>query len=180
MEGPDTDPLLRGLAAGDERSFEALYDRYAAAMYRVALKMLGAAEDAEDVVQEVFMAVARSRKSMAEVRDLQAYLFISLRRAAARCAARRARMLAVRRAAADLAPPPRQRSEPDDPRRRRLQRALLALPEAQRDTLALKIDGGLTFAQIGKVMDVGANTAASRYRYAMLKLKESLNGELHR
>jgi RNA polymerase sigma-70 factor (ECF subfamily) len=38
----------------------------------------------------------------------------------------------------------------------------------------LKIDGGLTFAQIAEVLNVNANTAASRYRYAIAKLRQSL------
>ena len=61
MDGPGTDPLLLGLAAGDERAFAALYDRFAARMYRTALRILGSREDAEDVVQDVFLAAVRSR-----------------------------------------------------------------------------------------------------------------------
>ncbi len=176
MQGPDVDPLLLGLAAGDERAYEALYDRFAVPLYRVALRILGSPEDAEDAVQDVFTAVARSRNRLGEVRDLAAYLFASLYRAADRCAARRARVLRARRAAAEVVPPPVQRPQPDDPRRRWLQQAMRALPDAQRETLILKIDGGLTFAQIAEVMAVSAHTAASRYRYALTKLKTSLSG----
>jgi DNA-directed RNA polymerase specialized sigma24 family protein len=50
VNGPDTDLLLLGLAAGDERSFVALYDRFAVPMYRAAFRILGSREDAEDVV----------------------------------------------------------------------------------------------------------------------------------
>ena len=91
MDVPDTDPLLLGLAAGDERAFAALYDRFAARMYRAALRILGRREDAEDVIQEVFLAVVRSRERLGEVRDLTAYLFTALHRAAGRCALRRPR-----------------------------------------------------------------------------------------
>ena len=48
------------------------------------------------------------------------------------------------------------------------------LPDAQREVLALKIDGGLTFAEIGEALDVSANTVASRYRYALDKLRQVL------
>jgi RNA polymerase sigma-70 factor (ECF subfamily) len=54
------------------------------------------------------------------------------------------------------------------------------LPEAQREVVALKIDGGLTFAQIAKVTNVSLNTAAGRYRYAMEKLRAALAEEVTR
>ena len=91
MENPHTDPLVVGLAAGDERAFAALYDRYAVRLYRAALGMLGRREDAEDAVQEVFAAVFQSSHKLAEVQNLTAYLFTALRRAAGRWAARRLR-----------------------------------------------------------------------------------------
>ena len=57
---------------GDERAFATLYDRFAARMYRVALRILGSREDAEDVVQEVFLATVRVHERLADVRDLTA------------------------------------------------------------------------------------------------------------
>ena len=51
---------------------------------------------------------------------------------------------------------------------------MLALPAEQREVIALKIDGELSFAQIAQVMGVSINTAASRYRYALEKLRTSL------
>jgi hypothetical protein len=50
----------------------------------------------------------------------------------------------------------------------------VALPAAQREVIALKIDGGLTFAEIAAVIGTSANTAASRYRYALEKLRAAL------
>ena len=96
VNGPGTDPLLLGLAAGDERAFAALYDRFAARMYRTALRMLGRREDAEDAVQDVFLAAVRSRERLGNLRDLTAYLFAALHRAAGRFALRRARRFAYR------------------------------------------------------------------------------------
>jgi RNA polymerase sigma-70 factor (ECF subfamily) len=56
----------------------------------------------------------------------------------------------------------------------RLQRALVALPLEQREVIMLKIDGELTFAQIAQVIGASMNTAASRYRYALEKLRKLL------
>jgi RNA polymerase sigma factor (sigma-70 family) len=176
VDGPGTDPLLLGLAAGDERAFAVLYDRFAGRMYRTALRMLGSREDAEDVVQDVFLAVVRSRERLDNVRDLTAYLFAALHRAAARCASRRARVPQVLPTAADQAVAPVERVMSDNPEWQRLQNAIRSLPDEQREVITLKIDGELTFAQIGQVLGVSINTAASRYHYALKKLKTSLVG----
>jgi RNA polymerase sigma-70 factor, ECF subfamily len=174
VSAPGTDPLLLGLAAGDEQAFAALYDRFAARMYRVALRLLGRCEDAEDVVQEVFLATVRSRERLNDVRDLTAYLFVSLHRAAGRCALRRMRAVPASSAAADEAVAPLEQADCDSPDWHRLHQAVRALPEEQRQVVALKVDGGLTFAQIAKVVGVSISTAASRYQYALRKLKTSL------
>jgi len=175
MEHPDDD-LLVGLAAGDARAFGVLYDRFGNRLYRVAVSMLHRREDAEDAVQEVFIALVRSRHRLSAVRDLEAYLFAALHRAAARCAARRTRLpINAQTAVQETVAPSNQKDESrlcED-----LERALRTLPVEQQEVIALKIDGGLTFAQIGQVMGTNGNTAASRYRYALEKLRELLNEE---
>jgi RNA polymerase sigma-70 factor (ECF subfamily) len=176
VDGPGTNPLLLGLAAGDERAFAALYDRFAGRMYRVALRTLGRREDAEDVVQDVFLAAVRSRERLGDVRDLTAYLFAALHRAAGRCALRRVRAFQVSPMAASEAIAPVERDVADDPNWHRLQKAMHALPDEQREVITLKIDGELTFAQIAQVTGVSISTAASRYHYALQKLKTSLIG----
>jgi RNA polymerase sigma factor (sigma-70 family) len=175
VSAPGTDPLLLGLAAGNEQAFAALYDRYAARMYRVALRILGCREDAEDVVQEVFLAAVRSHERLADVRDLTAYLFAAIHRAAGRYAMRRARAVPVSPAAADEAVAPVEQ-DADGPDWHRLQQAVRSLPDEQREVVSLKIDGELTFAQIARIVGVSISTAASRYQYALRKLRASLAG----
>jgi RNA polymerase sigma-70 factor (ECF subfamily) len=52
--------------------------------------------------------------------------------------------------------------------------ALGRLPEEQREVLVMKIWGGLSFPQIAEALRISANTVASRYRYALAKLREQL------
>ena len=172
MSPRGADPLLAGLAAGREEAFTALYDRYAGRMLRAALGWLTRREDAEDAVQEVFTALVRSRRKLAGVNDLAAYLFTALRRAAGRIAERRGREPAASEAARQAVQPADR--PPEGPRAERVARALRALPAEQREVIGLKIDGGLTFGQIAEVTGVSPNTAASRYRYALEKLQAAL------
>ena len=154
MNGPGTDPLLVRLAAGDEGALAALYDRFAGRMYRAALRMLGRREDAEDAVQEVFLGAVRSRAGLVALRDVTAYLFAALHRAAGRCAVRRARALRTSPMAADEAIAPDEPPASDDPDWARIERAIRSLPERQREVMTLRIDGQLTFSQIAQVVGV--------------------------
>jgi RNA polymerase sigma-70 factor (ECF subfamily) len=175
MTSSGPDPLLIDLAAGSEQAYSLLYERFGVRLYRFALGMLGRREDAEDAVQEVFAALVRSQKKLAGVNDLTAYLFAALRNAVARCAERRKRDLANLEAATEAARILGDGSEnSENPDAERLQQALAALPAEQREVVSLKIAGELTFAQIGEVLNVSQNTAASRYRYALEKLRSMM------
>jgi len=75
-------------------------------------------------------------------------------------------------AAQDAAPPEWFAPEIEDRERARLvQDALDRLPVEQREVVTLKIWGGLTFAEIAEALEIPANTAASRYRYALEELR---------
>jgi RNA polymerase sigma-70 factor (ECF subfamily) len=170
-----TSTLADALAAGDPEAFAALYDRLAVRLFNTA-RTLTSAADAEDIVHDVFVELARSRQRLAGVIDLEAYVFTMLRHAVSR----RRRRFAIDRKAVGLLAAERLRAGgagespprlPDD----QLAAAVAALPAEQREVIALKIDGGLTFAEIAAVTHTSLNTAASRYRYALEKLRASLS-----
>ena len=168
--------LAESLADGDADAFAALYDRLAARLLGVARTMTGSTTDAEDVVHDLFVDLARGRHRLAAVVDLEAYVFTMLRHAVGR---RRRRAATGRRAlvtvAHDRVRPDHAAAAalPDD----ELAAAVAGLPAAQREVVALKIDGGLTFAEIGRVMGTSLDTAASRYRYALARLRQALAQE---
>jgi RNA polymerase sigma-70 factor (ECF subfamily) len=64
-----------------------------------------------------------------------------------------------------------------DERRAAVEAALSSLPQNQAEVLILKIWGGLSFPEIARALDLSENTAASRYRYALAKLREQLAEE---
>jgi RNA polymerase sigma-70 factor, ECF subfamily len=165
------DRLKSSLAAGDTAAYRQAYDRYGPALFAAALRMLGNRADAEDAVQEVFAALVRSRSRIAHVADLTAYVFATRRHAAVQLARRRQRQPAAN--LMDVQAPSRDQYE-DPNQADRLWRLVGRLPEAQREVLALKIQGDLTFAQIGVIFGISPNTAASRYRYALEKLQQML------
>ncbi len=166
--GDDSDNAWRTRSAADD-AIASLYDRFAPALYRTACGLLGSAADAEDVVHDVFVALARNRARLPAIADARAYLFTALRRAVARRAHSR-RPGPLPDDLVDRRQPP----ERDD----RLEQALARLPPEQREVIALKIDGDLTFAELAAVLGISPNTAASRYRYAMEKLRADLERDV--
>src|SRR5262245_7864215 len=156
------DPLLAQMAE--------IYDRHGAAMFRVARTLLRSRPDAEDAVQEVFLGLARSPASLRRIENVRAYLFAALRHAVARIAARRKNETLV-----DEPPAPDAVALIDADIADTLERGLATLPLEQREVLTLKIDGGLTFAEIAAVLGIRLKTAASRHRYALEKLRATLN-----
>lgn len=136
--------------------------------------------DAEDVVQEAFIRYWRHQRDLPG--DPQALLITSIRRAALDLARREDRRQNREEKSGVLAegetyftPAPCE----GDERRREIEAALQRLPEEQREVLVLKIWNELTFEQIGAVLDLSPNTAASRYRYALIALRKQLEPICH-
>ncbi len=167
------DPLARLLADGRPEAIAAIYDRFGPDLFRVAYALTGSAADAEDAVQEVFVGLVRGRSKIGQVDNLRAFLFTALRRAAFRLDQQRQRERATPASEFldQIAPSARTF---DAERAAQLERALHALPVEQRELIAFKVDSGLTLAEIAQVLGISPNTAASRYRYALEKLRNAL------
>ena len=164
--------------------------RHGPGMLLLARQWAASPADAEDIVQEAFLRFWRSserhdaRSVAGSVADPVAYLFASVKHAAMdfqRGGRRRVRREeAVAFARSETAGGGPMFSSPLEQAERRLavEAALATLPEPQREVLVLKIWAGLTFPQIARALDVPPDTAASRYRYALEKLRTQLVQEV--
>jgi RNA polymerase sigma-70 factor, ECF subfamily len=157
------------LATGEPGGYAALYDRLGRSMMRVARMMLHSSAEAEDVVQDVFVELVRHRDRLGQVQDLDAYIFAMLRNQVLR----RLKRQQIEQLHLQQFTPARV-EKPADFLPDELEIAMKSLPTEQREVVALKIDGELTFAQMGEILNVSLNTAASRYRYALEKLRRIL------
>ena len=158
-----------------------IYDAHAQALYAFLLNLTRDEPDSKDALQEVFARIARKPGRLRGVRNLRAFLFQLAHHAAIdQIRTRSSRARTAERAArepCDLFAP-----DPDpDARifRERVAEALQELPPDQRAVVHLKIWEDLTFAEIAGVLEIPANTAASRYRYAIEKLGSHLRPLLH-
>jgi RNA polymerase sigma-70 factor (ECF subfamily) len=149
------------------------FDRHGAALVLLARQFVNSHSDAEDIVQEAFVRFWRSRDRVAEP---AAFVFACVRRCAFDWQRSRRRQgkreeQAARPESLFVAP-----GEHDE-RHSAIEAALRELPLEQAEVVVMKIWGRLSFPQIAQAIDVSPNTAASRYRYAIEKLRTALAEE---
>jgi RNA polymerase sigma-70 factor, ECF subfamily len=174
-QGREDRRLSERIAAGDAGALEEVYDAYSGAVYRQALAILGSAADAEDVLQDVFLQLVRrpgTRAADVPIRDLKAYLLTAARHHACSALRRRRRCAPADDAEAVLSHPAAPSDGSSD--RVAVREALQSLPVAQRQVVILKVYEELTFEEIGRRVQASVNTVASRYRYALQKLRKVL------
>jgi len=177
MGRAQTKAILQALAGGSAAALEALYDAYAAPVYHLLCARGANREEAEDLLQEVFLALLERGRKVADIEDVAAYLFAIARNKLSRLhqpaqvGGNNPVQLEVVAAPA-LDPAARDQAL-------RVQDALSDLPPEQREVVILKVWDEFTFAEIAEVLGIPPNTAASRYRYALTKLRELLGEDDH-
>jgi len=172
--------MLRYAEDGDISAFEELYSRHKDGVYRYLLRHSGQAETAQDIFQEVWGKVIRARKSYRPSAKFSTFLY----RVAHNCFIDHLRRNARHTGHADFEETtvasacPSPEAETDfELLRRRLDAAMAALPREQRDAFLLHEEAGLSIRDIADVTGVKDETAKSRVRYAIGKLKVALQEE---
>ena len=159
-----SDLAERKLTAEEVRE---LYDRHGAVLLAYACSFVADAGIAEDVVHQVFVKLLKGKTAVPDAP--LGYLYRAVRNAA----------LNVRRNGRREAPLDAENTwfahrGGDREAAIALQAALLELPEEQRAAVMMRVWSGMTFEEIAEASGVSLNTVASRYRYALGKLRERL------
>jgi RNA polymerase sigma-70 factor (ECF subfamily) len=174
--------LMLAYARGQMGAFETLYSRHRGALYRYLVRQARDGEVANDLFQEVWSRVIVNRARYEPRAKFRTFLFTLAHNCFidhCRRAKSRPQGLKVEDAdAADLLPADADEL-PDvqlarDEGTRRYRAALAALPAEQRDVYLLHEESDLSLEEIARVTGVGAETAKSRLRYAVGKLKAAL------
>lgn len=160
----------------DDFDLERLYDAHAQALFAYIITLTRDPEDTREVLQEVFTKLASHPGAVAAARDERAFLIRLAHNAAVdMMRRRRARGKYHDQFGLEQASPFASSPDPDEAAfRQELSAALAKLPADQRAVIHLKLWEGLTFEQIAETLDIPANTAASRYRYGLDKLRDLL------
>ena len=185
VAAPRDEDLMLAYAADDAAAFDALYARHKGAVYRYLLRQCSHAGVVDELFQDVWMSVIRSRASYVPSAKFTTWLYRIARH----------RLIDHWRAAGHVelvtAGPDDEADDPldavraatdDEPEARaatrelssRLKAACAALPAAQREAFLLHQEGGLELAEIAALTGAGVETIKSRIRYAVAKLRVEL------
>lgn len=175
---PDDGALMLRYKDGDIAAFETLYRRHNDALYRYLLRLCRHRESAEDIFQEVWGKIIKSRDNYRVTAKFTTFLY----RVAHNCFIdhlrrnkRHANGLEF-----DVDQHAGSNDQPDMDTERllakeRLARALLDLPDEQRDVFLLHEEAGLSIDEIAAVTGSKRETAKSRLRYAVNKLRDAIS-----
>lgn len=175
---PEDSALMLRYRDGDVAAFEVLYRRHNDAVFRYLLRLCQHRDTAEDVFQDVWGKIVKARDSYRPTAKFSTFLY----RVAHNCfidhIRRNKRHTQTAAVEPDSQPDPADLPEVETERslaRRRLEAALQDLPEEQRDVFLLSEEAGLSLDQIASVTDSNRETAKSRLRYAVNKLRAAID-----
>ena len=163
--------LMEAWAAGSMQAFEELYARYRGPLYRYILRQVADDATANDLYQGSWEKIIKARKSYRPQAPFRAWMYRiahnhvvdHFRRSRPESELEPERMESLEEAPDELL------SRAD--RQQKLREALDSLPDKQRDAILLKLDVGLDLQTIADVTGVNRETAKSRLRYAVARLK---------
>ena len=168
---------------GDARAFELIYDRHGGAAFSLAYRMVGDRAIAEDITQEAFLSMWRSRVRYERERGSVRAWVLGIVHHRTIDALRRNLVHDRRRASAEgleerqEAP---ERTDVEVARRdeaRTVREAMQTLPEEQHQVIQLAYFGGFTHTQIAEMLDMPIGTVKGRMRLGLDKMRRALATE---
>jgi RNA polymerase sigma-70 factor (ECF subfamily) len=159
-----------------------IYEKYLEPMLTLAMGLLNDAAAAEDVVQDVFVSFAQSRRNFRVRGSLSGYLATSV---VNRVRDHKRRQRTHMAAPVESIGHARESMGPDEAvilseQARLLAGALAGLAEDQREVVLLRLKAGMKFRDIANLQQTSVNTVLSRYRYGLEKLRSTLDGEVEK
>jgi RNA polymerase sigma-70 factor, ECF subfamily len=164
----------------DPRAFELLYDRHGGAAFSLAYRMVGKQAAAEDIVQEAFLSIWRSRLRYDQTRGSVRTWVLGIVHNRGVDSLRRSTVHDRRRETLDGVEErheARERTDVEAARReeaRSVHGALETLPDEQRQTIELAYFGGYTHTEIAELLDQPIGTVKGRMRLGLDKLRNQL------
>ncbi len=181
--------LMLSFRDGDARAFEELVARHRRGLFNFLLRSVQNRSRAEELLQEVFLRVVRSKDRYERTAKLTTWLYTIARNLCVdesrRAKFRRTVSLDAPRRGAEEDSPAMVETVPADqvatdeaaaaPQiRARVAKAIEGLPEDQREVFLMRQMSGLSFKEIGDIVGAPENTVKSRMRYALEKLRQEL------
>ena len=159
---------MAAVASGDETALTALIDRYAPSVHAYLLRHSNSSEDADDLLQETWVRVARSARSFDTARRFRSWIYGIATNLARDLFRRR---MTRERALRTLAMNPPATPGADSADRGELRERIAELPENPRAVLLLRYYEGMSEAEMAEILDVPRGTIKSRLHAALRRLR---------
>jgi RNA polymerase sigma factor (sigma-70 family) len=168
------------LNRGDPASLCRIYEKHRSCLMRVAAALLHDRSLVEDVLHDVFVSFAQTAGRFRLNGSLKAYLSICVANRArdVNRSARRQGPVCVEDAGLAHEGPGPEAECMDQELSARIDEAMARLPDEQREIVVLHLMGDLPFRQIAGLKEISINTAMSRYRYGLEKIRSAVNGDI--
>jgi len=165
---------------GSREALARIYEKYLDPMLTLAAGLLNDANEAQDVVHDVFVSFAKSTPGFRLRGSLSGYLATSVVNRVRDRQRRRCRQAAMPGRRIE---PVRESASPDDTvifteQAGRRSEVVAELPVEQREVVLLRLTADMKFRDIAKLQQVSTNTVQGRYRYGLDRLRSMLNGEV--
>ena len=176
--------LMHLVQGGRMDAYELLYDRHGGTAFSLAYRMVGGRQGAEDVVQEAFFSIWRSRERYQAGRGSVRSWILGIVHHRAIDALRRSMVHERRRASAEGIEElheARELTDVEAARReeaRTIRTAIDGLPAEQSKVIELAYFGGFTHVQIAEMLAIPTGTIKGRMRLGLEKMRRQLGGEL--
>lgn len=168
------DALVARFRRGDVDAFGELYDRHRGGLYGYALSICLDPAKAADAVQELWLGFLENIESLANVANVKAYLYRSLRNRVLDEFRRQQREKKALTESTPVVLIKARDTVASQEEAKRMNEALRRLPEEQREVVLLRIYAGMKFGDIADVLQASTKTVESRHRLALEKLREWL------
>ena len=175
--------LLANIVKGDQQAFSQLYDHSSTLLYTLAFRILGNREEADELLQDVYLEVWRkvARYDVGRGTPIAWLITLTRSRAIDRLRARNARAIrtaspldpTVSSSVADLGPSPFE-TQADQELRMAVGTAITSLPPAQQQAIELAYYEGLSHHEIAARLNQPLGTVKTRIKLGMSKLRETL------
>lgn len=173
--------LVMRAQRGEQEAFRMLVERYQGLVFTLAKRMLDHPQDAEDVAQEAFLRAWKGLPNFRMDASFSTWLYRLTMNAATDLLRRRQKEQGDRSledgeapvTVPDPGPTPEERAEAGQ-RREALQRGLMSLTENHRSILVLRELNGLSYEEIGSLLELTPGTVKSRIARARRELRQKL------
>jgi RNA polymerase sigma-70 factor (ECF subfamily) len=160
--------LLRRAKAGDTEAFEQIVRQHERQVFRVALRLLGSVEDAQDAAQETLLRLHRHLGRIDELQSCAAWLYRVTVNVANDMLRKRRKVVPLEEISS--------RAEADgavglEERRELVSRALLELPQKKRAAIVLRDIEGLSTREVAEILESSEATVRSQISTGRVKLK---------